>query len=325
MRVPAKKVMARVFRSTLSYLAPSGVILGYHRVSDATWDPLNLAISKKIFRNHLEIISDKYDPVSLRSLLAMKRQGKSLKGCVSITFDDGCEDFVRHAVPELVSRNIPATIFIATGYAGKRFWWDEVSYLMSCRSLDIDKMEIDFGGTGGKRGFEDLANDESAGDAVREICGQLLYLESSRRSDIIDRIRRQTSGDRTPAYVPCAMTRKQLQELSAIPLVEIAAHSVTHPLLSQLSEDDQLGEIQGSKSELEALGKTVTGFSYPNGSFSLQTCDLVKNCGFGYACTSLQAAVRRRTDCYRLPRIWAPNVGGQEFRRWMSVWSGLRN
>jgi peptidoglycan/xylan/chitin deacetylase (PgdA/CDA1 family) len=277
------------------------------------------------FRDQLQILSDHYNVVSLTSLLGMKRQGKSLKGCVSITFDDGCDDFIRHAVPELTSRDVPATVFVTTGNAGERFWWDEVSYLVNCLSRDVDQLEIDLGVVGGKRILRGLSSEESAASAVREICDQLLDIEPIARSKVIDQIRQQIAGILTPDSGARAMTREQLQELSAIPSVEVAAHTVTHPRLSYLRDAEQLEEIQNSKSDLEGLGMTVKGFSYPNGDYSRQTCHLVKDCGFEYACTSWQAAVRKNNDYYQLPRIWAPNVGDQEFRRWMSAWSGLRN
>jgi peptidoglycan/xylan/chitin deacetylase (PgdA/CDA1 family) len=301
------------------------MILGYHRISDTTWDPLNLAVSRNNFRSQLQVLSDIYRPVSLMTLLEMKRKGMSLKGYVSITFDDGCEDFIQQAVPELARRNIPATVFVTTGYAGKRFWWDEVSFLMSHINADVDQVEVDAGSADGKRVYRNLSSQESAANAVREICEQLLYLKPSARSEIINGIRRHTAEDTVAAAVPRAMTRGQLQDLSRTEAVEIAAHTVTHPMLSQLGEAEQLGEIQRSKSDLEAFGSAVRGFSYPNGSFSSQTARLVEDCGFEYACTSWQAAVRRSTDRYQLPRVWVPNVGGQEFRRWMSVWSGLRD
>ena len=153
----------------------------------------------------------------------------------------------------------------------------------------------------------------------------MIDLEPVARSKVTDQIRQQIAGSITPEGGARAMTREQLQELSAIPSVEVAAHTVTHPRLSYLGDAEQLEEIQNSKSDLEALGIDVAGFSYPNGDYSSETWRLVKECGFDYACTSWQAAVRKNNDCYQLPRIWAPNVGDQEFRRWMSAWSGLRN
>ena len=250
--------MSRIIRAPLNRLLPGGIILGYHRISDTTWDPLNIAVSGKYFRSQLQVLSELYEPVSLKSLVEMKRKGMSLKGFVSITFDDGCEDFIRQAVPELTRRSIPATVFVTTGYSGKQFWWDEISCLMSKISADVDQIEVDLGPPDGRRIFRNLSLREPAANAVREICNQLLYLEPSARAEIIDRIRQQTAGDLALADVPRSMTRKQLQELSETQIVEIAAHTVTHPMLSQLDEAEQLDEIQRSKSDLETFGTAVT-------------------------------------------------------------------
>jgi len=325
MRNRAKKILERVIRPAVNYLVPGGITLGYHRISNATWDPLNLAISKDNFRSHLDILSDKYDAVSLGTLVEMKQRGRSLKGRVSITFDDGYEDFIQYAVPELLRRDIPATIFITTGYAGESFWWDEVSYLIGRGNKGADNMEIDFQANGGKRIYKNLKCKSSAASAVCEICDQMLDVEPSVRADVIAQIRGQAAVRHTEAFIPRAMTQQQLEELSEIPLVEIAAHSVTHPMLSRLDEADQMREIRDSKLMLETLGKDVKGFSYPNGSYSPRTRDIVEKCGFDYACTSRQAAVRRKSDCHQMPRIWAPDVGSEEFDRWMSAWSGLRH
>jgi len=43
---------------------------------------------------------------------------------VVVTFDDGLEGLIENALPELVLRNIPATIFIPTGYLGRRPQWE---------------------------------------------------------------------------------------------------------------------------------------------------------------------------------------------------------
>ena len=43
---------------------------------------------------------------------------------VAVTFDDGLAGLIDNALPELVLRNIPATIFIPTGYLGRRPQWE---------------------------------------------------------------------------------------------------------------------------------------------------------------------------------------------------------
>lgn len=45
------------------------------------------------------------------------------KNNVAITFDDGFQNLLKNALPELCMRNIPATLFIPTGYLGKHPEW----------------------------------------------------------------------------------------------------------------------------------------------------------------------------------------------------------
>ena len=46
----------------------------------------------------------------------------------AITFDDGFETTIDNAIPELQQREIPATIFLTTGYLGRcADWWPESS------------------------------------------------------------------------------------------------------------------------------------------------------------------------------------------------------
>ena len=142
-------------------------MLGYHRVSDSGWDPLKLAITRDNFKSQLEYIAERYKPVSLSSLLESQKRGQNLKGCVAITFDDGCNDFVANALPELVRLNIPVTIFITTGYEGKPFWWDEVCHALRVGDRSADRLVVDFGPAGGRMVLENLSNEKIACNAAR--------------------------------------------------------------------------------------------------------------------------------------------------------------
>lgn len=72
------------------------------------------------------------------------------------------------------------------------------------------------------------------------------------------------------------LTSNQLQELQADGQ-EIGAHTRHHPHLSTLSQQEQLDEIVGSKSDLEQMGiKNVVSFAYPFGDYSSDTEDIVK-------------------------------------------------
>lgn len=322
MRLPGKKALARAFRPVQSFLAPGGLVLGYHRVSDSGWDPLKLAISRDNFRNQLEYIAERYTPVSLNSILERQRRGQDLKGCIAITFDDGYDDFVANALPELVRLKIPVTVFVTTGYEGKPFWWDEICHALRVGNRSADRLVIDFGPANSRMVLENLRDEKIAGDAVRRICLKLPFVSSAMRSDIIAQICEASGDEFAAGRIPRALTHRQLADIAACPFAEIGAHSVTHPMLAEMDAADQLHEIQGSKAVLEALGYPVLGFSYPNGSYTSESLDIIKASGFAYACTSRQAIMRRGSDRYALPRIWVPNIGERSFRFWLSTWSG---
>jgi peptidoglycan/xylan/chitin deacetylase (PgdA/CDA1 family) len=68
---------------------------------------------------------------------------------------------------------------------------------------------------------------------------------------------------------------------------EIGAHTMTHVRLAEIDRDSAEKEMRNSKSYLEkVLGKTVSSFSYPYGSFNKSIIDAARNIGFRCARTT---------------------------------------
>ncbi|HEX7120009.1 MAG TPA: polysaccharide deacetylase family protein [Longimicrobiales bacterium] len=146
------------------------------------------------------------------------------------------------------------------------------------------------------------------------------FLGQEFRWDAQARLRQPGGG---PAAPPTrrALTPAELQRLAASGLVEIGAHSVTHPRLAEIPRDAQRREIRGSRDTLEALtGRRVTSFSYPHGSAARATVAAVREAGFERACGSVFDAARPRHDPWRLPRLWPRDVDGETFARWLASW-----
>jgi peptidoglycan/xylan/chitin deacetylase (PgdA/CDA1 family) len=61
---------------------------------------------------------------------------------------------------------------------------------------------------------------------------------------------------------------------------EIGAHTRTHPNLSTLTAAQQQDEIEGSLTDLEAIGVTPTSFAYPYGAYNDTTLSIVEKAGF---------------------------------------------
>jgi peptidoglycan/xylan/chitin deacetylase (PgdA/CDA1 family) len=120
-----------------------------------------------------------------------------------------------------------------------------------------------------------------------------------------------------------ALLGDEVRQLAQHPLIEIGAHSVSHPALARSSIAEQEREICESKTILETLvGKLVIGFSYPHGSASVVTRQIVRQAGYEYACTSYNDAVRSTSDRLCLPRFWPGDWDGPRFERWLKRWIG---
>jgi peptidoglycan/xylan/chitin deacetylase (PgdA/CDA1 family) len=82
------------------------------------------------------------------------------------------------------------------------------------------------------------------------------------------------------------------------------AHSVTHPRLPALSDDEARAEIVGSRTALEArLGRRVRAFCYPSGLFGHRDRDLVAAAGYETAVSCEPGINGPRTDRFALKRI----------------------
>jgi peptidoglycan/xylan/chitin deacetylase (PgdA/CDA1 family) len=103
------------------------------------------------------------------------------------------------------------------------------------------------------------------------------------------------------------LTWQGVRELAAGDVVEIGAHTVTHPVLARLDADEQAREVAGSRSELESgLGRPVTSFAYPYGGkseYSAASIEAVRAAGFERACANVEHVPGRPPSIYELPRL----------------------
>ncbi|HRZ86672.1 MAG TPA: polysaccharide deacetylase family protein [bacterium] len=92
-------------------------ILRYHSVSDRRRHETNVAIDD--FGTHLSYLVRNANVISLREGVGhVSEKRPFLSDCVSVTFDDGYRDNYLHAYPLLREHQVPATIFLISGYIG---------------------------------------------------------------------------------------------------------------------------------------------------------------------------------------------------------------
>lgn len=92
-------------------------------------------------------------------------------------------------------------------------------------------------------------------------------------SDLIPGISDQVASNRILSW-------KEVLEMSNCG-IDFGAHSVNHPVLTNLPMEQAKYEITKSKKDIELMiGKNVTAFSYPDGDFNDELINHVKENGF---------------------------------------------
>lgn len=96
----------------------------------------------------------------------------------------------------------------------------------------------------------------------------------------------------------------QLDWLAARPsLVELGAHTVTHPHLDELDEEQVGRQVTESKLQLEqSIGRVVTTFAYPYGSYDHRARDVVISAGFKSAAAVKNAISHPEDDPWAIAR-----------------------
>ncbi len=325
MRIPGVKTGRAFSRWVQARLLGGALILGYHRVASVTTDAYEVCVTPEHFAEHMAIVSKYAHPINLSKLVQHLKEGSLPARSIAVTFDDGYADNLYQAKPILEKYQVPATIFVCTGYAGKEFWWDELERLVMYSQVELETFHLQ----AGESHFtwdQSAVKHEAEGPEVRSrfrhaVYHFLLSLDAEDLAHAMDTIRcwAGISSDETTASR--AMTHRELQQLVEGGLIELGSHSRHHLMLPRISVEQQQAEIISGKQDLEQLlGKRVGAFAYPNGRAAGDTKRIVQEAGFAFACTSVQNVVRPGVDLYELTRFWQKDVDGDRFMQSLKLW-----
>ena len=325
MRLPGAKTAKKFSRWLRARVLGGALILGYHRISVVEDDFYEVCVSPENFAGHMESLRKYVRPISLSKLVQGLKEGSVPPKSVAVTFDDGYADNLYSAKPILEKYEIPATVFICTGYMGREFWWDELERLVTASHTDPRMLHLQAGGKRLAWHQATVSPKEGLPVLREEFCRALyqflLSLDVEDQNHAMAVIRSWSRGSSPGISTTRGMSEEELLRLVDGGLIELGAHTSHHSMLPQLSFERQREEIQSSKRDLEALlSEKIAGFSYPNGRATVHAKALVREMGFTYACTSLHDVVRPGSDVYELTRFWQKDVGGDEFWQGLRVW-----
>jgi peptidoglycan/xylan/chitin deacetylase (PgdA/CDA1 family) len=303
------------------------IVLMYHRVAEIEHDPWGLCVTPENFAAQLSVLAAHYRPLTLAQAGGHIANGTFPRSSVVVTFDDGYADNLHCALPLLAAAGVPATVFVTTGQidSDREFWWDELGHLLLGTALLPARIDLNLGER--ERSWRTVDAGSNAGEIgpatrlklYRKIWALLQPLEKDARRAVLDNLAQQLHAGPVMRDDHRTLSSTELQVLSAAEVVDIGAHTVTHPLLCIRQADLQHQEMQESKSRLEELtGKPVEHFSYPFGDHDDAVVRTADSVGFRLACTTETGDVRRDTDPLRMPRIQVADMDGDVFARWMN-------
>jgi peptidoglycan/xylan/chitin deacetylase (PgdA/CDA1 family) len=328
MRVPGVKRLRMSARWLRSRLLNSGLILGYHRISDSSADPFSLCVTPEHFAEQLGLIRKHGRPMSLTDLVQALRNGKVPRRAVVVTFDDGYSDNLHVAKPLLEHYEVPATVFITSGHLGREFWWDQLDWTLSTSASLPEQLSLKIGGTVHRleadwTGRHRLENSAAAWRqrSMMWLYGLLQPLAEGERQQVMEQLQAWPGATTQDVSDRKLLSPDEVLRLGQGTLIEIGAHTVSHPNLARLPILEQETEIRQCKNYLEELlNRPVNSFAYPHGLFSDATVTAVRDAGYVCACTSSNDVIWSRSNCYQLPRFWPTDCNGESFARWLGRW-----
>jgi peptidoglycan/xylan/chitin deacetylase (PgdA/CDA1 family) len=161
--------------------------------------------------------------------------------------------------------------------------------------------------------------------AYREIAMLLGQLSREAREQLLDTLANWAGVTRQVRETHRAMTPAEVVELEKGGIVEVGAHTATHPRLSSLSAAEQQSEIQASKTRLEeVLGHSIRSFAYPFGTtydYNYDSILAVQASNFENACANFEGQIRATSGTFELPRVLVRDWTSHQFEHFMQQWT----
>ena len=281
------------------------LILMYHGVvprplSPACWHQLDLPA----FRRQLAWVKRKYTVLMLSEALEWMRLGTLPPRACAITFDDGLDNVRTAALPVLLERNVPATVFLVTGPMGTaEALWPDRLYLAFARTVgtkvDLSPLRLSMRSLGTPR---DRAL--AYADAVRALKALPKAEKDVRLHQLLGALGEQQPVDPGPFRL---LSWDGAREMTQTGLVELGGHSVHHEILSRLPDGEVAAEVCPSHlSILDKTGVEPVVFAYPNGraaDFDDRARAAVEHLGIRYAVSTIAGRNDAETDPLALRRI----------------------
>jgi peptidoglycan/xylan/chitin deacetylase (PgdA/CDA1 family) len=247
----------------------------------------------------MALLHGEFNVLPLGEACARIARGALPARAACITFDDGYADNEEVALPILKRLGLPATFFVSPGFSDGGIMFND-GVIEAVRRAPPGACDLTSLGLGSHT----VGDSASRRSVIDTLIARLKYRPVSERRDLVIRLA-ATMRSTLPADL--MMRPAQIKHLHDEGM-EIGAHTINHPILALLDDEEARAEIVGSKRQLEDItGARVTLFAYPNGKpgrdYGPRHVDLVKKAGFAAAVSTENGVANRSSDLFQLPRF----------------------
>ncbi len=270
-------------------------------------------VTAETFRRQLQLLIRQYSVISPPEFLAWCEGKHELPPrAVLLTCDDDLRNTLTEMVPILQENRLSCLFFVTGGSLCEvpAMLWCEELYLMLLAAKEEIAFELAHG--------EFVAKSITVPEKRRLWWNLVKYLSrynASARRSLLDDVRGQLHlpDDWSTALLTDPLRRRFLMlnraELRALvdAGMEVGAHTLTHPILSQLSAEEAWCEISESRTKLEAaIGRPVWALAYPFGdeaSVTEREREMAERAGFTCAFVNSGGGLGAQMPRFALRRV----------------------
>jgi peptidoglycan/xylan/chitin deacetylase (PgdA/CDA1 family) len=281
------------------------VVLLYHRVNFDN-DPFSPAVPVKVFDAQMRYLAKNFRVRPLMEILGRIKNGSGVEPwTIAITFDDGYRDNYLCAHPILQKYQLPATLFVATGFVETNLlmWNDQLAWALKNTGLKKVVCRV---------GSRDMTLSlETEGHKLQSLTLLLEELKTHSENDknvFLENIIYQL-GNKKQQPLHLMLDWRELHTMAAQGW-DIGSHTVNHLILTKVADSRAAEELRVSKEVIERkLQRAVALCAYPNGKksdFDSKIKVVAENCGYQGAVTTLPGINTSEVDFFQLQRwsVW---------------------
>jgi peptidoglycan/xylan/chitin deacetylase (PgdA/CDA1 family) len=278
-----------VFSVTRALTAGMARILMYHNFSGPGGsDPDFLNVEG--IRRQFTYLRQHFRVVPLSQLAEQLAAGRKLdRLTVALTIDDGRRNCYEFFFPLLKEFDLPATFFVVSSFIRGEdwIWTDKVMWLSEQPN---QPQELSHGALAATFQSLNRMRPEERNAGIETLATSMGVS-----------VPRSAPGK----YAPCSWS--ELREMAGSGLMEVGSHTVTHPILSSITDEESWNELTRSRAQIEeGIGRSVASFCFPNGmpgDFRPSQVEQVEHAGYACSVVADFGMVTTASDRYRLPRI----------------------